>query len=107
MYRNIVPSRGNWVRIEVLDATGRPAIGATVHGQLGARTIMRPVRRAYSYMASNEPTVHIGLGEETELDQFFVRWPDGSQSKPTNLSSNRAWAIRHASGNEEPTTTGL
>jgi hypothetical protein len=106
VYRNIVSSRGNWVRIEVLDSTGSPAIGATVHGQLGVRAIMRPVRRAYSYMASNEATVHIGLGDETELDQFFVRWPDGSQSKPTNLSSNRAWTIRHASGNEAPTATG-
>ena len=106
VYRNIVPSRGNWVRIEVLDATGRPAIGATVHAELGTRAITRPVRRAYSYMASNEPTVHIGLGEETGLDQFLVRWPDGSQSRPMRLSQNRVWTIRHDGGDEEATAAG-
>jgi hypothetical protein len=78
LYRNCVSTGGNWVRLQVLNEAGTPAIGAVVSGTLGERTITRPVRRCYSYMASNDPTLHIGLGDAKDLGQVRVRWADGT-----------------------------
>jgi len=40
--------------------------------------LTRVVRAAYSYCSSNDPAVHIGLGEVSEVDSIVVGWPDGA-----------------------------
>ncbi len=100
LYRNIAASRGNWVRLQILNEAGMPAIGAVVSGTTGKRTITRPVRRAYSYMASNEPTVHIGLGEVTAVEQVRVRWPDGQITEHGRLEAGKTHVLRKGSDSE-------
>ena len=100
LYRNIAASRGNWVRLQILNEAGMPAIGAVVSGTTGKRTITRPVRRAYSYMASNEPTVHIGLGEAPAVEQVRVRWPDGQITEHGRLEAGKTHVLRKGSDSE-------
>jgi hypothetical protein len=40
---------------------------------------LRSVSPAYSYLNSNDPRVHFGLGSATSVDSILVRWPDGTQ----------------------------
>jgi hypothetical protein len=94
LYRNLASTRGHWIRLNVLNDAGMPAIGALVSGSLGNRTITRPVRRAYSYMSSNEPTVHIGLGEREALDQVQVTWPDGTVTAHGRLAAGAIHELR-------------
>ena len=89
LYRNVVPSRGNWLAVDVRDAAGRPAIGAVVSAQLGDRRLARPVRRASSYMAANDPRVHFGLGRATSLEDVSIRWPDGASEDVGSLQSGQ------------------
>jgi hypothetical protein len=35
------------------------------------------VRSAYSYCASSDPAVRVGLGEATAVEAVRVVWPDG------------------------------
>ncbi len=100
LYRNIAARRGNWVRLQILNEAGMPAIGGMVSGTIGERTITRPVRRAYSYMASNEPTVHIGLGSATELGQVRVRWPGGGVTEHGSITAGTVHTLRRTPSGE-------
>jgi len=75
------------VRVRLLDANGRPAHGAILSGRLGERTVTITMQPAYSYLASNEPIVHVGLGTNRSLEAVRVTWPDGSTTDVGSLDS--------------------
>ncbi|HUE86905.1 MAG TPA: CRTAC1 family protein [Vicinamibacterales bacterium] len=74
---NVVGSRGHWIAFRAVEPNGRDSFGARITMRSGARTITREVRAAYSYLASNDPRVHIGLGEQSRVMEVRVRWPNG------------------------------
>jgi hypothetical protein len=96
LLHNIVRARGHWLTMRVVDEHGRDAIGAQVTMKVGGRTIRRDVRAAYSYLASNDPRVHIGLGAETTAHEVTVRWPDGTTQSFGDQPADRVTAIRRA-----------
>ncbi len=77
---NVHPSKNNSVQFKVLDTNSRDAIGAIVSGTIGTTRITRSVQSAWSYMASNDPRIHIGLGDATEITDVSVTWVDGTQT---------------------------
>lgn len=78
LLRNVHPQSGHWVRFRVLEGQ-RDAVGATMRVHIGDRVKMRTVHAAYSYLASNDPRVHIGLGDITRIDRVSVQWVDGTR----------------------------
>lgn len=52
-------------------------MGAGVTVVAGERRINRFVAPAYSFLSSNDPRVHFGLGSLSRIDQIVVHWPDG------------------------------
>lgn len=79
LLENITNPDQHYVRVDVINEHGRPDVGSLVELQLGERTITRPIQRAGSYMASNEPTVHIGLGPHDRYQRLSVIRPDGTR----------------------------
>ena len=81
LHNRVGPARvaagSHWLGLRVLDEHGRDALGATVTIEAGARTLVRDVRAAYSYLAGNDPRVHVGLGEQAVVGALQVRWIDG------------------------------
>jgi hypothetical protein len=51
-------------------------------------------------MASNEPTVHIGLGEAPAVEQVRVRWPDGQITEHGRLEAGKTHVLRKGSDSE-------
>jgi hypothetical protein len=96
LLHNIVKARGHWLTLRVVDEHGRDAIGAQVTMKVGGRTIRRDVRAAYSYLASNDPRVHVGLGAETTAHEVTVRWPDGKAQSFGDQSADRVTTARRA-----------
>jgi hypothetical protein len=41
-----------------------------------------------SYLASEEPRLHFGLGEATMVQEVVVRWPDGRQTRLSEIAAN-------------------
>ena len=76
---NQTSNSNRWIELRVLDANGADALGATVEFTLGERKQRRDVRAGYSYQASNDPKLHIGMGEFDVLQDLRVRWPNGSE----------------------------
>ena len=92
--RNVAPSPGHWLMFRVLEPNGRDCLGAEVTLSMGRRTIMRTVRAAYSYLASNDPRVHVGLGTETQAVNVRVRWPNGAVEKFGDFSADQIVTLR-------------
>ncbi|MCZ6642928.1 MAG: CRTAC1 family protein [Gammaproteobacteria bacterium] len=74
---NQIGSRSQWIRFEILNANGHDAHGATVSANVGSLRVHRDVQTAGSYLASNDPRVHFGLGSESQVRNVVVRWPGG------------------------------
>jgi hypothetical protein len=98
LLHNVVAARGHWVMFRVVDAHGRDALGAEVTMTVGSRSIRRDVRAAYSYLASNDPRVHVGLGNETRVRGVTVRWPDGAQERFGDLAADKIVTLRRGQG---------
>ena len=70
-------SHNHW--LQVLPMTGkRDAIGARVTLTAGGRSRLGICLRAYSYLSSNDPRVHFGLGKSDKVDALEVLWPSGT-----------------------------
>jgi hypothetical protein len=65
---------------------------------VGSRSIRRDVRAAYSYLASNDPRVHVGLGKETQVRGVTVRWPDGSTERFGDFAADKIVQLRRGGG---------
>jgi enediyne biosynthesis protein E4 len=98
LLRNVVTGRGHWAMLRVLDEHGRDALGAELTMTVGTRTLRRDVRAAYSYLASNDPRVHVGLGKETAVREVRVRWPDGRRERFGDVAGDKIVVLRRGTG---------
>ena len=74
---------------KVIDEHRRDALGAELTMRVGARAVRRDVRAAYSYLASNDPRVHVGLGKETVVRDVVVRWPTGQREQFGDVAADK------------------
>jgi hypothetical protein len=95
---NVAPRRGNWAMLRVVGRSGADEIGARVTAAVGGRRVFRDVRAAYSYCASNDPRVHLGLGEATRLEDVRVRWVDGTVEAFGDLPASALHTLRRGAG---------
>jgi len=81
LYRNVAPKRGHWLLVRAVDPSlgGRDAYGAEITVQAGNRLWRRWLNPGYSYLCSNDPRVHFGLGSAQRIDSLLVVWPDGTE----------------------------
>ena len=98
LLRNVVAARGHWLQLAVRDARGSDALGAQLTLRVGGRAIRRDVRTAYSYLAANDPRVHVGLGAETTVPTIDVRWPDGTTERFGPFEADRIVTLRRGTG---------
>src|SRR5205085_11333016 len=56
---------------------GRDAHGAVVTVRAGKRHWVRWLNPGSSYLCSNDPRGHFGLGDAARVDGIHVLWPDG------------------------------
>ena len=98
LLRNTAPQRGHWLSVRVVEEHGRDALGAELTVVVGDERIRCDVRSAYSYLASNDPRVHVGLGRATRVDQIRVRWPGGMTEAFGPFEADRSVSIRKGAG---------
>jgi hypothetical protein len=78
VFRNdAAPAAGNhW--LQVLPMIGkREALGAKVVVSAGGWRQAALCLRSYSYLSSNDPRLHFGLGKNERIDSVEVTWPSG------------------------------
>jgi hypothetical protein len=76
---NTVPNRGHWMLVHLEGTkTNRSAYGSMVElVRKDGTSVKAWVRGDGSYLASNDPRVHFGLGKDAEVNRIQVYWLAG------------------------------
>jgi hypothetical protein len=97
--RNVAPNRGHWLMIRTIDpALKRDAIGAQIRVQAGKRRWQQVIQPSYSYLCSNDPRAHFGLGAADRVEDIEVLWPDGSEERFPCPTVDRVVEVQRGKG---------
>jgi enediyne biosynthesis protein E4 len=121
LLKNVNPDHHHWVELKLIGGTNpatgksspRDAVGATVY--LTANGIRGPQRQVLvagvdsmrqredvmsggSYISSNDPRPHFGLGNATDPGTAEIHWPSGQVEKIKLPASDRIYTIREGAG---------
>jgi enediyne biosynthesis protein E4 len=82
LFHNVAPKRGHWLRVRALEKVARrDAIGAEVRVHCGSKQWVRLIQPGHSYLCSNDPQAHFGLGDVDHVDKITVLWADGFEEE--------------------------
>jgi hypothetical protein len=99
LYRNVVPRAGHWLLVRaVLRDWPRDAYGAVVTVRAGQRQWSRLIQPGSSYLCSNDPRAHFGLGAVAQMDSIRVTWPDGAVERFPGGAVDRRLTLRQGEG---------
>lgn len=94
VYQNRAPS-GNRAVVELRGTqSNRMGIGCLLIADLPDGTkLTRQLFPYGGFLDADEPLVHFGLGENTEIQQLRVEWPSGVTQEFKNLAANQRFTI--------------
>jgi hypothetical protein len=94
LLHNDSPPTNHWITLNCLrKAGGSPAIGARVTLLSGGHKQIAEVRASGSYLSTNAPEIHFGLGASAMADTIDVHWPDGRACRFTAVPADRAYQL--------------
>jgi enediyne biosynthesis protein E4 len=88
LLRNDAPEGNHWIKVRLHGTrSNRSAIGARVVVRSGNRIQVQEVMSQSSYVSSNDPRLHFGLGSADSAD-LEIRWPLGAVEIHKDLPAN-------------------
>ena len=79
---------GNWLEVQLDARSVHP--GAVVTAVLpDGRELRRELHAGSSYLSSEDPRCHFGLGTADEVAELRIRWPDGEETRLGSISANQ------------------
>jgi len=99
LYRNVVPKRGHWLLVRALDpALRRDAYGAEITVYAGGRRWLGLINPGSSFLCSNDPRAHFGLGPAANVEALHVVWPDGTEEAFPGRPADQVVVLRKGEG---------
>jgi hypothetical protein len=98
LLRNDVPAGNHWIKVR-LEGTksNRSAIGSRVLAHYGGKVQAQSLTSQCSFLSSNDPRLHFGLGPATTVD-IEVRWPTGASETFPKVAADQLITIREGGG---------
>ena len=105
LLRNVNPDNNHWLELKLVPRQGpaskesrampsaRPSI-VTANGMKQRGDVIS----GGSYLSTNDPRPHFGLGQATTIDALEVHWPDGKVEKVAVLAIDRIITITEGTG---------
>ena len=92
------------LRLEGDPASGsnQDAVGARITAVAGGRTRVLQRQGGGSYQSSNDPRLHIGLGDADRVEQLEVRWPSGRLDHFRDLPAGTGYLLREGIAKPRP-----
>jgi hypothetical protein len=98
LLRNDAPGQNHWLKLKLVGTnSNRSAIGARVLVRYGKKVQAQQLLSQSSYLSSNDPRLHFGLGEETKAD-IEIHWPNGLKESVANVAADQLVSFREGSG---------
>ncbi|MDG1733964.1 MAG: CRTAC1 family protein [Thalassotalea sp.] len=83
-------TNNNFINIRLVEkTTNTQAIGARIYVKTEASRQMRELRTGNNFVSQNPVEAHFGLNTETSIEYVRIIWPDGKETKITDVSSNQ------------------
>jgi hypothetical protein len=60
----------------------------------GGTKLSREVRAGSSYLSSEDPRLHFGLGNVRKVTEVVVRWPDGKERRLKDVEADRLVEVK-------------
>jgi hypothetical protein len=78
--------------------SNKMAIGARVTVKAGKLVQFSEVRAGGSYLSSNDPRLHFGLGAEATMSEVKIRWPSGRVEAMNNIPADFVYTVVEGEG---------
>jgi hypothetical protein len=77
---------GTWLEVNLVGFHPGAEVTAVLSD---GRRLRREVHAGSSYLSSEDPRVHFGLGGATKVRALVVRWPSGEETRLTDVAANQ------------------
>jgi len=79
LLRNVSADKNHWLELKLIGGPKSPrdAVGSTVYLAANGMKQREDVISGGSYLSTNDPRPHFGLGQATTVDALEVHWPSG------------------------------
>ena len=91
-------SEGNRAVVRLKGRQNTWGVGAKITLETKSSTQIRQLTPVRGYMASHEPLVHFGLGDEELIEKLTVQWPSGHAQVFEDIEANRRLTIVEPDG---------
>ncbi|NOZ03842.1 MAG: CRTAC1 family protein [FCB group bacterium] len=99
LLRNDGGNRNHWLGLTLIGKQGpAAALGAKVIVEAGKSRQVAINQYATSYLSSNDPRLHFGLGKHTQVDRLEIRWPDYHTEVFYNIGVDRYLTVVEGKG---------
>ncbi len=96
---NQTPNVGHAVLITLQGVkSNRSGIGARVTVRAGGMTQLQEERAGGSYLSSNDPRLHFGIGAATVIDSLEIVWPSGTKESFSHLPADFIYSLVEGRG---------
>ena len=77
---------GHWLEVSLRRLVPGTVVTAVLPD---GRRLVQVARAGSSYLSSEDPRLHFGLGKETRVDELVVRYPDGTVTRLRDVAADR------------------
>ena len=109
LLRNDGGNANHWMEILLIGTkSNRDGVGARVKLSAGDLVLYEQRKGGMSYQSAQDPRLHFGLGQRSNVDSVEILWPSGSVTRLGSLKSDRIIAVKEGVGIvERPFPRGL
>ena len=100
LFRNVHPDHHHWVELKLMggEKSPRDAVGATVYLSANGIRQRQDVMSGGSYVSTNDPRPHFGLGDATDAGTAEIHWPSGAKETVKLPAVDRIYTITEGRG---------
>jgi hypothetical protein len=82
---------GHWLEVSLRRFVPGTVVTAVLSD---GRRLVQSARAGSSYLSSEDPRLHFGLGKETRVDELVVRYPDGRVTRLSDVAADRIVSVK-------------
>ncbi len=99
LLRNDGGNKNHWLGLTLQGKDGPAStIAAKVTVTAGGKKQVLVNQWATTYLSNNDPRMHIGLGQQKQIDLLEINWSDGKKEAYKNIDANRYVTISEGKG---------
>jgi hypothetical protein len=81
---------GHWLEVKLSGVVPGSVVTAVLPD---GRKLVREIHAGSSYLSSEDPRVHFGLGGATKASELITRFPDGSENRLTDVAADQILVV--------------